>query len=268
MIRKHTKRRGAVSLAVAFLLVLVLFVAHARGFLNGPESVLQRVLSPVLRVMTSIENGVSTRAERFASLWGADERLRAQEADLARLEAEIERLHGVEAENVRLSEELKLSPKPALPAVRAQIIAVNPTVTNTLLLDAGTEAGVRIDAPVIVNGALFGYITDVGLRTSQLRLLTDPKSVVQATVPDAKVRGALFGTIGQRDLILREIPRGVVLVPGMSVLAAGREEAPHPLLIVGTVSEVEDDVKSPTLSVRVRPITRPRDVEDVLILRL
>lgn len=266
MIRKHTKRRGAVSIAVVVLVVVVLVIAHRRGYLRGPESLLQGVLLPVESALTTVDQAVSARVGRVVSLWDADERLQEAEQQLSAMEAEHERLRAVERENAFLREQLRLSPTPPLRAVLATIVAINPTVTNTLLLDAGSDAGVVERSPVLVNGALFGYIVSVQARTSQLRLLTDPKSVVEATVPEAKARGALYGTIGQRDLVLREIPRGVGVAPGMSVLAEGQEDAPHPPLVVGTVSDVEDDPKATNLTVRVRPTTRPRDVDQVLIV--
>lgn len=266
MIRKHTKRRGAVSIAVMLLTMLVLIVAHRRGYLYAPESVAQSFLLPVESALSSVEGAVATRVGRLFTMWTAEKRLDEAQTRISLLEAEHELLRAAELDNAFLREQLRLSPASPLPAVVGMIIAVNPTVTNTLLLDVGSDVGVREKAPVLVNGALFGYIYSVQPRTSQLRLLTDPKSVVEATIPEAKVRGALYGTIGQRDLVLQEIPRGVAVTQGMSVFAQGPEESPHSPLIVGTVTDVEDDAKATNLTVRVRPTTRPRDVDRVLVL--
>jgi rod shape-determining protein MreC len=266
MVRKHTKRRGLSAFVLSALIIVVLLVLYQRSVLDGPRSAVQRVLSPV---QSGLSDGGKKSASFFGRLfkmWDAESRVSEQEIKIAQLESQLLKYQNIESENAFLRQQLNLSSAQPIPAVMAHIIAINPTMTNTLLLDAGSDAGVQKDAPVIVNGALFGYITSVEPRNSQLRLITDPKSIIEAAIPDVKARGVLEGTIGQKDLLLKEVSRDIELKPGMEVLAEGFGETNHTPLIVGKISEVIPDDKATTLSVRVAPTTKPKDVSDVLIL--
>lgn len=266
MTRKHTKRRGASAVLFALGALLLLFLLAQRGVLDGPQAFFQRMFSPVQSATLEGGEGFAARIRRFGSLWDADRRILESEARLADLESSALQMRELERENVFLREQLRLDPQQASPAVLARIIAVNPAISNTLTLDVGAESGVRLEAPVLVNGSLFGYITHVSARTSQLRLITDPKSVLKASIPEAMARGLLEGTIGQRDLLLKEVPPTVPLAVGMTVLSEGMGGTPHTPLVVGVIQELVVDAKATSLTARVAPTTRPRDVDRVLVL--
>lgn len=108
--------------------------------------------------------------------------------------------------------------------VTAQVIARDPSVWwTTLVLDKGSRAGVRVNDPVMGDGALVGVITTVEETASIAKLITDPSYAVSATVGDsAGDTGILVAERGSpHRLLLEHLPPHAGLQVGQQVVTTG-----------------------------------------------
>ncbi|WP_395144258.1 rod shape-determining protein MreC [Armatimonas sp.] len=194
---------------------------------------------------------------------------------LAGLQLETERLTSVEAQNERLQQLLAFTaPKSPKPMV-AEVIAWLPTaLEQSITLGRGSRDGVVRDQVVRTAEGLLGKITDVGLFTAKVRLLTDTDSGVGATVGGGAAYGILRGVeqgnnkLDRRHALdLVHLERTVTIKPGDIVSTSGEGGIFPPGIPIGTVETVQEDATHLLKIARVKPYNpMPGMVREVLIL--
>jgi rod shape-determining protein MreC len=147
------------------------------------------------------------------------------------------------------------------------ISSAHDPIDTSLLIDRGSDDGVREGQPVIVGeGILLGKVTDVGAHTARVRLLTDSRSAVAVAVQNAS--GTLGVLQGDRGLSLRIglIPQSTVLTPGDVVITSGLEPGIRRGLVIGTIDSVERDTQDPFQNASVVPFADTQHPSFVQIL--
>lgn len=238
--RKARKRRRGV--VAGGLLVSLWFLAmwgNARD--AGPAArLIVRVLSPLLRVERATAQLLTAGSGRFSDLWRAS-------GDLARLRERNQALEANRLEENLLIEEnrflrrsLGLLAAFETRALPARVIGGNELGSQSLVVDLGTEDGVRPYDPVFRPEGAVGYIGRVLEHTSLVLLLTDRNVRLGVSVitdaSAAPVEGRIRGLPDGTHLLLQTktaepIPPGsqvvtsslsTIFLPGVAV---GRVEA-------------------------------------------
>lgn len=192
-----------IAVLVFFLLLGVLVSIRLTGlasrFPNPVGGIMQRVLSPVERVILYAGNGIraNTRA-----LWS----FHAVEAENAALKDKVEQLTG---DNLKLKQEVLAGMRynvldqgvfrsPTLDKfakVGASIVNRNPSAWyQTLTLNRGSKDGIAVNDPVIANLGLVGKIVTVTPTTSEVLLILDGEGQVSALVRGSTGEGT-FGIV-------------------------------------------------------------------------
>ena len=192
------------------------------------------------------------------------------------------RVHELQAENASLKEfrALRLEESTrGLRAVAASVLGRDPRWPSrlSLLLDRGTEQGLRRGLPVVAGRSLAGFVVESGARTSLVQLLddparrsTDPRVAVGVRVfrPGAAraVEGALSGE--RRGVLkVRLLPAGSV-APGDVVTTSAADPSVPPGLLVGVVESVEEDRQLGLATALVRPSADLASVRGLVVLVL
>ena len=119
--------------------------------------------------------------------------------------------------------------------------------------------------PVITEAGLVGRISRVSSGSSQVMLLTDSQSAVNAYVQRSRATGVVQGTLGP-DLSLEYVLRGETIVVGDVLLTSGVGGNFPRRLVIGQVAEVrQNDIEAHTSAVVV-PAANLAELESVLIL--
>jgi rod shape-determining protein MreC len=107
--------------------------------------------------------------------------------------------------------------------VTGRVIARSPTVWYSVVnINKGSNAGVRINDPVIAAGGLAGKITSVTGGQSQVTLITDESSAVSAEVMPDGSSGIVKPQVGNPDdMLLDFIQKGARISKGMTVVTSG-----------------------------------------------
>jgi len=128
---------------------------------------------------------------------------------------------------------------------------------HSLVIHAGSSAGVRLDSPVVSGDGLVGIVSNVFPDTAKVTLLTDPDSFAAALDVHTGVRGMVHTGPGG-TLILDQVQKQFEVKAGDKLVTAGTHNARYPDLYpygipIGTVTSVSALDTANFLQVQVQP---------------
>ena len=183
-----------VSLLVTSLLLITLdlrgvsVVSSIRGFTQSALAPFQSfgstLISPVGRFFSDLFNLNNTR-ERINELEKENQELKAQVIFNKDIEGELKQLKGV----------LDLAGKARFKTVSARVISKGGTATisESIVIDQGSNAGIRRDMTVIAASGLVGVVKSTTANASVVMLMSDPAFRVGVRVAGSQFMGVLSG---------------------------------------------------------------------------
>ena len=226
--RARSTRLLVVSLVFASLMTITI---DFRGGERGPLAAVGRAS---LAVITPLQEAVSTI---FRPIAEKNARLRAE---LQRLSGEQAQILELQRENDTLRRNLDLRERLGFQTRGATVIGES--VSNfewAVIVDRGSDDGVRIDTPVIAAEGLVGRVVRVSRSSAKVLLIVDPRSRVAVRLAGSGEQGALVGRRAGQDLRLDLVDPLTEVKPGEQVLTSGLEGGIFPPGVpVGVVSEV------------------------------
>ena len=237
---KQTEILGEIITVV--ILVLLIFLSNVEtNKLSYLESAASSIINPIQKMISDIKNKVQGNASYFADI----ETLKTENEELKKKNSELEtivrELEIVKAENTNLQNYMNLKQKyTSYNTVPAYVI--NKDVSNyssTLVLNVGTQDGVKEKMTVIADKGLVGYVTSVTENTAKVQVIIDAASTVSCTISTTQEKIICKGTL-ENDQILRAsyIPTGAELIKGDSVYTSGVGGIYQKGIIIGTIKEI------------------------------
>jgi rod shape-determining protein MreC len=213
--KKVRRRRAVLALLVAISLLLL-----TAYFGEAPSSPLHSIQRGIVAVLSPLQSGASTVlspfkdvGNYFSDLFTAKSRADNLKKQVDRLRAQNASLQQKVINDAQLTKEVGLDQNRSLAAYQrlgASVIGRSASLWyETIQVDKGSGDGVRINDPVIGDGALVGKVTEVGSGWSDVTLLTDHTFAVTAEVQDnAGDTGVLSPQVGNpNQLILSDVPK-------------------------------------------------------------
>lgn len=277
--RSALRRRAIVGALVVLSLVLITasFREPANGFLH-------RVGGGGATVLRPFEVATERVARPFRDAYGymsglvhaksENERLR-RELDQARQEANLGR--SAVKENDKLRAALGFIDSPTFPRdfrpVSTRVLGAPASpFEQQVLIAAGSNAGIRLNAPVITQDGLVGLVTALTGSASQVTLLTDEGSAVPALDLDSRTNAGGLVRRGQGgSLILDRVPTQAQVSQGDQIVTAGSRSRQFPSLFprgiaIGTVTSVGRTDTSPWTHVQIQPFVDFGSLDSVIVL--
>ena len=266
------------------MLVLVslgLITVYFRESSEGPLHAAQRI---GVSVLMPFEVAGERVARPFRDGWAYLSDLFDAKSENDELQAEVEELRErliaeqiAARENERLREALEYIGGPNFPAdfeaITARVVARPPTpYQQEIVIAAGTDAGVRKDAPVVTDDGLVGIVTDVTSNSAEVTLLTDQQSAVSAVVLESNASGTVQHGTSASTLILDRVGKDQLVEKGNLVVTAGwraqRYESLYPPGIpIGTVKSVGQQDVDLFKRIQVAPLVDFDSLAEVIVLR-
>lgn len=282
MYDRQVRRRRAV-LALLVVVSLILLTAYFGESAGSPLHSIQR---GVIQVLSPVQEGASRALKPVRDLfgWFGDTLDAKQERDLLKAERDelLRKAVGYEVaveENHELRELLALRTNglDAYEQRTARIIGRSPSnlLRDTLQVDVGSGAGVRVGDPVVADGGLVGKVTTVASGTAIVTLITDPSSAVSARVlnrPELGELGLLKPSIGDPlDLLVQLLDRDARIAQGDIVVTSGTiasrlESRYPPNITIGRVTKADPEELASEQQVHVEPIADLRHLDFVQVL--
>ena len=262
--------------AVAVLLLAVPFFvlsAHLRdpARTNALDQWILRATSGVQSVAAGTARWVSDGLEEYVFLVEVgqeNERLRGQ---VARLEAERQRLRAESLENRRLRSLLQLRERIGGDVLPAEVIGrdVSPFFRVTRIeLDRGERDRVRPGMPVISTQGLVGQVRRVFGHYSDVLLVVDRSSAVDVVVQRTGARGMLRGT-GESERYMSRVQylgREDAIRVGDLLHTSGLGQRFPASILVGRVSRIVRQDFGLWQEVEVTPAVNFSSLDEVLVL--
>jgi rod shape-determining protein MreC len=270
---------------VVGILVLLALVLITVSFRESSNGFLHRVGGAGATVLRPFEVGAERVARPFRDAYGyiaglvhakqENERLRAA-LDKARQEANQGR--SAAQENDTLRQQLDYIDSPLFPRdfrpVNTRVLGrpASP-FEQQVIIAAGSDSGIKIDAPVITQDGLVGRVTALTGSSAQVTLLTDEESAVPSLDRDSTTNARGLVRRGESDgsLVLDRVPKEANVNEGDQIVTAGSRSKQFPSLFprgiaIGTVTSVGRTDTSPFTHVQIEPFVDFGSLDSVIVL--
>jgi len=236
------------SVAQRFAFLALLLAALALMILGKVDSALmERVrvnvtdtVAPILDVISKPVETVNQLIEEARDLYDlrdVNEQLKIDNSRLLQWQTVARKL---EAENKELRNILSFVPDKEARFVTARVIAdTGGAFANSIILNAGEQAGARKGEAAITGNGLVGRVAGVGARSSRVLLITDLNSRIPVIVQPGGIRAIMAGNNSEQPRLIH-LPPGAIVSHGDRVETSGHGGAFPPGLPVGRVSSVDE----------------------------
>ena len=187
-------------------------------------------------------------------------------AELDRLRLEQDSLAEDARQGQRLQALLGFKEKYIYKTVAAQVIGTSGTEqSHVLLIDKGSEDGIKPDQPVITPDGIVGKTRDVFRHTSQVLEISDATSGAGVILQTTRIRGVLRGdTWGQPEIV--NVSPDERIQRGEPVLTSGGDAIYPRGLAVGVVDRIVPQPEGTLINVLVKPAANLARLEEVLVI--
>lgn len=214
-----------------------------QSFLAPIQRAGSNLLSPVSSFFTDVTNLGRTNS-KIEDLTKENEELKSQLILNENIQSELKQLKGV----------LDLAGKARYKVVSARVISKGGTGTfgETIVLDAGSDAGIKRDMTVIASAGLVGVVKSTTKNSAVVLLMSDPSFRVGVRVAGTQDMGILSGE-GEGKFSLRMLSATGQLKPGDVLLSRGSsgDEPFVPGVPVGKVITIDNSTGQLTKQGRV-----------------
>jgi rod shape-determining protein MreC len=237
--------------------------------------VVNNVIITVMRPFKFVTNSVAHGLTSVGNFFSPSKDLRAENEELKKENETLRKdntdLIGVKAENTRLTQLLNFkNAHPHLNLVAAKVISRDlGDFKDTILIDRGSDDGIKVNMSVITGSGLVGIIDGVYGNISKVMLINSPKTRIGGMNlrGDSRVAGIVNGVAGRNlSLEMRNMARNADLLPGDTIVTSGYSGY-HPAgLIIGNIEEVQMDPGGLTKVATIAPAVNFNHLEEVMVV--
>lgn len=260
-------RSGRVTLVILslffgitlILLSVIGLTAPAEGILAAPLQVFQGAFNRIV-----VRGGNLT--ETIIELQTLEERNRELEEALAAFQAEIVELREIKEDYDRIAALLDYTrSRQDEEYIVADVIGRDISPFNrVVMINRGARDGLSEGMPVLTENGLVGRISQVSATASQVRLIIDPVSSVNARLLNSRADGAVQGQSG--GLRMTFIDLNATVIEGDTVITSGLGGNFPEGIIIGQVTSVRQLESELFKETEVRSLNNFDRLESVLVV--
>ncbi len=221
--------------------------------------------SPFFNASSAVSRGLGSAWRNYVWLHGAREENQRLQQTVQQLTLRDSALTQMKDENTRLQRLLSFNQELGLQSLGARIVGRTPSfLSNVLVIDRGSDDGVRVDSPVVSGEGVVGRVVLVSRHDSQVQLISNPDAAIGVMLESTRSAGILKGT-GTTMLDLHYLSNAERVEPGDRVLSSGLDGIYPKGIPVGRVVETRKG-KSVFRVVQVAPVADLIHLEEVLVV--
>ena len=211
-----------------------------------------------------VTEGITGVWQNYINLVGLREENSALKEEVEKLRREKFYLWETKLQNQRLKKLLDFKKTSSYPVVSANVIAGSPSIMRSqiIVIDRGKKDGVSEGMPVTTYEGIVGRIFLAGDNSSEVVLITDEISAIDAYVHRTRARGIVKGTGGK--CIMEYIENKADVSVGDKIISSGKDGFFPKGIIIGTVVEIE--VVNGLIQAHVSPDMDLDSLEEVLVI--
>ena len=241
VIRSALLQRGAKQKFSLFALILIsLFIFILDNSNLKPIKILRSIINDGIYRISAVSSSpikFSGASKDFfvkhIFTYEENERLRKELEDLKSKNFQSSFL---EAQNNELQNVLDLEKNSPYSVVNAKVILdKNSPFLNSVIINKGSNAGIKLGMPVLNEGYLAGRIVEVNFVSSRILLLNDLNSRIPVVVSPSGTQAILSG-VGKREPSLEYLPDNFMLGEKESIVfTSGKDGVLFPGIAIGKV---------------------------------
>ena len=210
-----------VSLLVTSLFLITLDLRGV-SLISSIRSGTQSFLAPVQRAGSNFLSPISNLFEDITNLGRTNSKIDALKAENEELKSQIILNENVVGELEQLKGVLDLAGKARYKVVSARVISKGGTGTfgETIVLDSGSNSGIKRDMTVIAAGGLVGVVKSTTATSAVVLLMSDPSFRIGVRVAGSQDMGILSGE-GEGKFSLRMLSATGQIKAGDVLLSRG-----------------------------------------------
>ena len=270
-----TRKKWALAgIVIVVLIVGVLKTMHISGFdrktLSPVERMLREVVAPAQAGITAVSKSISNFLAYFSDNKSLREQNEEMRKKIAAQEAEIHRLKEHQMENERLKMFLNYKEEKAnnYQLELAQVIGRDPSNWyETIVINKGTNHGIRLNMPVVTHQGLVGRIINVTANTAEVLLILDREGAVGGRIFETRITpGVVQGLANSEFLQMVHLPHDTPVEPGQTVVTSGLGGVFPKGIRIGTVVEVKPDANGLMKAAVIEPFVDFSRLEEVFVI--
>lgn len=250
-----------------FLSILVMVIDHRGTHLQQIRSGLSVLVYPIRQAAALPSRFI----DWTSGLVEDDEALR-EEYDKMRkghslLLAKLQKYEALDAENRRLRGLLKSAARVADRAIVAELLEAHPEpFTRKIIINKGSKENVYIGQPVIDNFGIMGQVTEIGIFTSVVTLITDTSHAVPVQVNRNGLRTIVIGTGNESSVSVPYLTASAEIQKGDLLVTSGMGGGFPPGYPVAEVTQVIHDPNDAFLQISAKPKARLNHNKELLLI--
>jgi len=251
----------------SFLAIALIIIDSRVRMLETVRIGLGVVLYPVqqaLLVPNRLADTVTGYFTSVTTLTRENDELKRKQFETAQA---LQQSHELMVENERLRKLLGARERTGNSTVLADVLYESrDRFARKLVLNVGSNEGVRPGSPVIDDAGVVGQITRVFNDTSEVTLLTDKDQSIPVQILRNGLRGVAFGGAEPGTLDLRFMAPNADVINGDVVTTSGIDGVYPSGLMVATVSRVERAAKDQFAHIVMSPVAGIESNKHLLVL--
>lgn len=237
------KRNGIIGIVITIIIVilLVIFTNSNINQVTYLQEICNVFVMPIQNGFTYLKNKLSGNDNFFADM----DTLKAENEELKQKNSELEQslreLEIIKAENETLKEYVNLKDKyEDYNTIPADVI--NRDISNyssTIVINVGSDDGIKTDMTVIADSGLVGHIISVTKNTAKVQTIVDTATAVTSKISTTEDTIIVQGTLDDKTTLRATfIPTDAVVLEGDSVETSGIGGIYPKGIHIGTIREV------------------------------
>ena len=260
-------KRKKILTFVILLIALVSFVVLDSFAGLGITKAALSYTRPIGAVFTDLGSGISGFVKNIYNVGSLQKDNTELQLKLDKSLAEIGRLDALQKENSQLKKDLNFKNTTGFDMISARVVFFDPSnIKDTVTIGAGKKEGLKDGDILIANGFLAGRVSDVNKTTSKVMLITDPESIIAATVVDKNISGSIKGKIGN-GLLMDQVPQSEKVAKGDIISTSGLGGIFPKGLLIGEIENVQQISGSIFQAIDIQPFVKINNLDNVMIIK-
>lgn len=242
----YTKKRYGIIGTIVTIIIIILLVVLTNiqnSNLSFFENAANKIVMPIQNGLTYLKNKVNGNSSFFENVGNLKEENEKLQIKNKELEEKIRELEAVKSENTTLKEYLGLTEKyKDYKTIPANII--NRDISNyskTLVINSGSDDGVKEGMTVIAAEGLVGHVISVTNSTAKVQTIIDTSSSTSCLLSTSRDNIVCKGTLNdEKHLKAMYISANVTLSQGETVETSGIGGIYPKGIFIGNISKVEN----------------------------
>lgn len=237
---RHIGTLGTI-ITIIILILLIVLTNVDTSKLSYFQSLSNKITKPFQVTFIKLKNKIDGNSDFFSKAEELEKENEELKKANSQLQENLREYEILKAENDNLKEKMNLTEKYATySTVSADVI--NKDISNfgsNLVLNVGTQDGVKKGMTVIADQGLVGYIIEAGKNTSKVKVIIDPASTVSCNISTTDESVICKGTLeNNQNLRVTYIPLEADLIVGDSVETSGVGGVYVRGIHIGTIKEI------------------------------